>query len=60
MELKNELALTKRVSWGSIIAGVVTAMAISLLLTMLGTSLGLSMLSPKSDDIVNGGDTSSG
>ncbi|HBT30673.1 MAG TPA: CAP-Gly protein, partial [Erwinia persicina] len=54
MELRNELALTKRVSWGSIIAGVVTAMAISLLLTMLGTSLGLSMLSPKSDDIVNG------
>lgn len=57
MELRNELALTKRVSWGSIIAGVVTAMAISLLLTMLGTSLGLSMLSPKSDDIVNGADT---
>lgn len=57
MEISNELALTKRVSWGSIIAGVVTVMAISLLLTTLGTSLGLSMLSPKSDDIVNGADT---
>ncbi|WP_042958847.1 hypothetical protein [Erwinia tasmaniensis] len=57
MELRNELAMTKRVSWGSIIAGVVTAIAVSLLLTTLGTSLGLSMLSPKSDDIVNGADT---
>lgn len=57
MEIIHEQAVVKRVSWGSIIAGVVTAMAISLLLTMLGTSLGLSMLSPKSDDIVNGADT---
>lgn len=57
MELRNELSLTKRVSWGSIIAGVVTAIAISLLLTTLGTSLGLSMLAPQSDDIVNGADT---
>lgn len=57
MEIRNELAMTKRVSWGSIIAGVVTAIAVSLLLTTLGTSLGLSMLSPKSDDIVNGADT---
>lgn len=54
MELKNDLTLTKRVSWGSIIAGVVTVLAVSLLLTTLGTSLGLTMLNPTSDDIVNG------
>lgn len=54
MEIKKDMELVRRVSWGSTIAGVVTVMAISLLLTTLGTSLGLSLLSPKSDDIVNG------
>lgn len=54
MENKSDMELVRRVSWGSIIAGVVTVTAISLLLTTLGTSLGLSLLSPKSEDMVNG------
>lgn len=56
MEFVKENALNKRVSWGSIIAGVVTVIAVSLLLTTLGTSLGLSLLSPQSDDVINGAD----
>lgn len=54
MELVKETELNRRVSWGSIIAGVVTVMAVSLLLTTLGSSLGFSMLSPQSDDVING------
>ncbi|MEQ0108087.1 MULTISPECIES: CAP-Gly protein [Klebsiella] len=56
MELVKETELKKRVSWGSIIAGVVTVMAVSLLLSTLGTSLGFSLLSPQSDDAINGAD----
>ncbi len=54
MELVKEAELNRRVSWGSIIAGVVTVMAVSLLLTTLGSSLGFSLLSPQSDDVING------
>ncbi|NIF58755.1 CAP-Gly protein [Enterobacter sp. Ap-916] len=54
MEFVKEADLNRRVSWGSIIAGVVTVIAVSLLLATLGSSLGFSMLSPKSDDVVNG------
>lgn len=57
MELSNRVAWKNCISWGSIIAGVFTVMAISLLLSILGTSFGMSMLSPESDDIVNGADT---
>lgn len=56
MERIKDMELNRRVSWGSVIAGVVTVMAVSLLLTTLGTSLGLSLLSPESDDVVNGAD----
>lgn len=56
MELARNTELEKNISWGSIIAGVVTVVAVSLLLTTLGTSLGLSMLSPQSDDVINGAD----
>ena len=56
MEFVKEVELNRRVSWGSIIAGVVTVIAVSLLLTMLGSSMGFSMLSPQSDDVVNGAD----
>ncbi|HBN1710129.1 TPA: CAP-Gly protein [Escherichia coli] len=56
MELVKEAELNKRVSWGSIIAGVVTVMAVSLLLTTLGSGLGFSLLSPQSDDVINGAD----
>lgn len=48
--------LNRRVSWGSVIAGVVTVTAVSMLLTTLGSGLGLALLSPASDDVVNGAD----
>lgn len=54
MEFIKEAELNRRVSWGSIIAGVVTVIAVSLLLATFGSGLGFSMLSPQSDDIVNG------
>lgn len=56
MEIVKQTELSRRVSWGSIIAGVVTVLAVSLLLTTLGTSLGFSLLSPQSDDMINGAD----
>ncbi|MBT0723288.1 CAP-Gly protein [Rosenbergiella sp. S61] len=56
MELQNEIKITNRISWGSIIAGVITVLAVSLLLTTLGASLGFSLLSPTQDNIVNGAD----
>lgn len=56
MEIHQDAVLLRRISWGSVIAGVVTAIALSLLFTTLGTSLGLSMLEPKSEDIINGAD----
>lgn len=56
MDLVKEAELNRRVSWGSIIAGVVTVIAMSLLLATLGSGLGFSMLSPQSDDVINGAD----
>lgn len=46
--------LRSRVSWGSIIAGVVTVLAISVLLSILGSSIGLYMFDPTSDKPVDG------
>lgn len=57
MDLQKDFSTTKRVSWGSIIAGVVTVLALSMLLSTLGTSLGLSLLSPQSSDVTNGAGT---
>ncbi|TCM60450.1 hypothetical protein EC844_13310 [Acinetobacter calcoaceticus] len=58
MSTITELDLTQRVSWGSIIAGVITVIAISLVLSLLGISLGFSMLDPQSStDISNGSGT---
>ncbi|MFD1261612.1 TIGR04086 family membrane protein [Entomomonas asaccharolytica] len=47
-------AEAKRVSWGSIIAGLVTVLAVSILFSTLGTSLGFAVLSPKSDQPFEG------
>lgn len=44
----------RRVSWGSIIAGVVTVLAVSVLLSILGTSIGLYMFDPTSSDPASG------
>ncbi|MCS3408469.1 YrzE family protein [Serratia sp. AKBS12] len=57
MEITNELRAVKKVSWGSIIGGVITVLAISLLLSTLGTSLGFAIVDPTSNDPVNGAGT---
>lgn len=43
---ENELSVRNRVQWGPIIAGVATAIATFLLLTVLGIALGASVLDP--------------
>jgi len=58
MAITGELQAAKKVSWGSIIGGVVTVLAVSLLLSTLGTSLGFTLVDPLSDsDPVNGAGT---
>lgn len=46
--------LKKRVSWGSIFGGVITVLSISILLSMLGTSIGLFMFDPTADNPTSG------
>ena len=41
-------------SWSSILAGVVTALALSIVLAVLGVALGFTVIKPKSDDPVSG------
>ncbi|WP_236712537.1 hypothetical protein [Serratia symbiotica] len=57
MSVANELVSVRKISWGSVIGGVMTVLAVSLLLSTLGTSLGFSIVDPKSDDPVNGAGT---
>lgn len=47
----------KDVSWGNIAVGVVATLAIAFLLSILGISLGFSIIDPLSDDISNGAGT---
>ncbi|MEC5318624.1 CAP-Gly protein [Brenneria populi subsp. brevivirga] len=54
MSVINEPYAVKKISWGSIIGGVITTLAVSLLLSTLGTSLGFSIVDPLSDKPVNG------
>ncbi|PWC20224.1 CAP-Gly protein [Brenneria roseae subsp. roseae] len=54
MGIPNELHVAKKISWGSIIGGVVTVLAVSLLLSTLGTGLGFSIVDPLSDEPVDG------
>lgn len=54
MSVINELHAAKKISWGSIIGGVITVLAVSLLLSTLGTSLGFSIVDPLADEPVNG------
>lgn len=44
----------KRISWGSIFAGVVTVLAISILISILTSSIGLFMFDPLSDHPTSG------
>ncbi len=46
--------ITRRVSWGSIIGGVVTVLAISILLSILASSIGMFKLDPLSDNPTSG------
>lgn len=46
--------IRRRVSWGSIIGGVMTVLAVSVLLSLLGTSIGLYMFDPTSSEPMSG------
>lgn len=46
--------LKGRVSWGSVFGGVMTVLAISILLSVLGTSIGLYMLDPLAEHPTSG------
>lgn len=46
--------LKGRVSWGSVFGGVMTVLAISILLSVLGTSIGLYMLDPLAEHPASG------
>ncbi len=50
----------RRASWGSILAGVATVLAVSFLLSLIGTSIGLFMLDPTDSDPFSGVGTSVG
>ena len=52
--LNNWDELKKRVSWGSVFGGVVTVLAVSILLSVLGSSIGLFMFDPFADNPVSG------
>lgn len=54
MEQVNFTPVRKRVSWGSIFAGVVTVLAISVLISMLITSIGLYQFNPTDSDPTSG------
>lgn len=54
MEQVNFNPVRKRVSWGSIFAGVVTVLAISILISMLVTSIGLYQFDPLDNDPTSG------
>ncbi|MCD7900412.1 MAG: YrzE family protein [Bacteroides sp.] len=43
-----------RISWGSITAGVITVIAVSILLSILGSSIGLFMFEPTSENPASG------
>ena len=55
-----DMDFRNRISWGSIFAGVVTVLAISILLSLLGSSIGLFMLDPKSSHPASGVGTTVG
>lgn len=54
MERSNFRDFRRRISWGSIFAGTVTVLAISILLSILSTSIGLFMFDPLSNHPTSG------
>lgn len=57
MKIESGMVLDKKISWGSVIGGVITVLAVSLLLSALGASLGFSIVEPTSNDPINGAGT---
>lgn len=60
MEQVNLNPVRRRVSWGSIFAGVMTVLAVSVLISILFTSIGLFKFDPLSDDPTAGVGTTFG
>lgn len=60
MKRFNFIDLKGRVSWGSVFGGVMTVLAISILLSILSSSIGLYMFDPLSDDPTSGIGTNMG
>lgn len=60
MNNSNLTKIKSQVSWGSIFAGVITVLAISILLSILGSSIGLYMFDPLSSNPVSGVGTTMG
>lgn len=54
MERINLREIRRRVSWGSIFGGVMTVLAISVLISILTTSIGLFMFNPTADNPTSG------
>ncbi|XBS70800.1 CAP-Gly protein [Acerihabitans sp. KWT182] len=54
METHSVAAMPRITSWGAIMSGVITVLAISVLLSILGTALGFSIVEPYSDRPVSG------
>lgn len=54
METRDVAICASRVSWGSLFSGVLTALSISLLLALLGSALGFSMIAPWAQRPVGG------
>lgn len=57
MEVTQSLVEVKKISWASVISGVLTALSISVLLSILGTGLALAMVDPLNENIDNGAST---
>lgn len=60
MDNSNFTEFKSHVSWGSIFAGVITVIAISILLSILGSSIGLYMFNPLSSNPASGVGTTMG
>lgn len=60
MERVEFAELMNSVSWGSVIGGIVTVLAVSILLSMLSTSIGLYMIKPQSKHPTSGVGTTVG
>lgn len=49
MEIEESITIAKKISWGSITGGLITVISVSLILSILGSGLGLSIVDPLSE-----------